>query len=361
VNSEQTETSQPETDKIDLKPNKTEIIEETSTETVTESVQKSETIDEIDKEKLKENVECSSGCPIVDQVLDESINIEPKIEPQQPPPPPKNCIKQFIDLRNEITKRHNELIKQSKVIKTPKNYNEFALYKKKYLIKISDKVNYKSISLNKPPSNILLPELKEIFVRQETDRYKLRLNHRIEQERLQINYEQQILRVFSHSKFGFCSLINDNEVYDLDYRDSNLIHQQQQVNSTTEENQIDEKKQEEEEGTMIAQLVNPSEKDEIIKKLTLLNSKFENIKFEMYKRQLNETHSLNAVQKMDYTMYKRLVVAEKKKPVIVGNIIESNTFSYNDISLQYEVPIVEVKNTFETFKLDKMINSSDFD
>ena len=46
-----------------------------------------------------------------------------------------NCIKQFVEIRNEIIKRR-ELLKQSSVEpKLPQNYEDFCLFKKNYLIK----------------------------------------------------------------------------------------------------------------------------------------------------------------------------------------------------------------------------------
>ena len=46
-----------------------------------------------------------------------------------------NCIKQFIEIRNEIIKRRELLKKNTTEPKLPKNYEEFSLVKKNYLIK----------------------------------------------------------------------------------------------------------------------------------------------------------------------------------------------------------------------------------
>jgi hypothetical protein len=68
-------------------------------------------------------------------------------------------------------------------------------------------------------------DLKEYFFKQEKDRHSLRLRHRIEQDKLIILYEQEILRCFNNRcgsqassanqsvPYSFCSIVKDDEVY----------------------------------------------------------------------------------------------------------------------------------------------------
>ncbi len=51
-----------------------------------------------------------------------------------------NCIKKFIDLRNEITKKRDDAMDIRNEIKLPKNYQDFILFKKNYLIKSNKQV-----------------------------------------------------------------------------------------------------------------------------------------------------------------------------------------------------------------------------
>lgn len=64
--------------------------------------------------------------------------------------------------------------------------------------------------------------LKEFFSKQEKERYSLRIRHQVEQDKLIILYEQEILRCFNKSAreavnqtvpFSFCSMIKDDEIY----------------------------------------------------------------------------------------------------------------------------------------------------
>lgn len=76
------------------------------------------------------------------------------------------------------------------------------------------------IKKNKPPNDI--PEdLKPLFFKQEHERYRLRIQHRVELEKLILLYEQEILRAYyrlqrdEHSIYAplsFCSIINDDDV-----------------------------------------------------------------------------------------------------------------------------------------------------
>lgn len=56
-----------------------------------------------------------------------------------------NCIKKFIDLRNDLNKKRDESMETHFDIKLPKNYNDFTVFKKNYLIK-SNKDVRQSIS-----------------------------------------------------------------------------------------------------------------------------------------------------------------------------------------------------------------------
>lgn len=110
---------------------------------------------------------------------------------------------------------------QTKIdVQLPKNFTDFILHRKAYLIR-TNKEARKSIPFFKPPNDI--PDgLKTFFSKQEKERYSLRLRHRVEQDKLLILYEQEVLRCFNKAArevknqtipFSFCSMIKDDEIY----------------------------------------------------------------------------------------------------------------------------------------------------
>jgi len=74
--------------------------------------------------------------------------------------------------------------------------------------------------LNPPPG--LAQQMKDIFIDQEKDRHKLRLQHLVEKEKLVLCVEQEILRVHGRAAralhnqtlpFSVCTILKDEEVY----------------------------------------------------------------------------------------------------------------------------------------------------
>lgn len=55
-----------------------------------------------------------------------------------------NCIQKILDLRNDLARRREALMQTKLNVKLPKNFNEFFMYKKTYLIK-NNKEAQKSI------------------------------------------------------------------------------------------------------------------------------------------------------------------------------------------------------------------------
>ncbi len=51
-----------------------------------------------------------------------------------------NCIRKFLDLRNEISKKRDTSMEMRYEVKMPKNYQDFTLFKKNYLIKSNKEV-----------------------------------------------------------------------------------------------------------------------------------------------------------------------------------------------------------------------------
>ena len=72
------------------------------------------------------------------------------------------------------------------------------------------------------PPHSLGGALKELFVQQEKERYKLRLKHVVEKEKLVLAVEQEILRVHGRAAralanqslpYSVCTILRDEEIY----------------------------------------------------------------------------------------------------------------------------------------------------
>lgn len=293
-----------------------------------------------------------------------------------------SCIKKFVDLRNNVLKRREELKKTKLDIKLPRNFKDFFLFRKNYLTK-NNKEAQKLIPYFKPPTD--LPEdLKSYFSKQEKERYSLRLRHRVEQDKLNILYEQEILRSFNKSArdavnqtvpFSFCSMIKDDEIYSV-FRISDTLNYSvtsaptkmnlSELNINTSINIENRVKPEVENNDTNLQCEEPSTQDLFLQKLSELRNKFQKLKDDCIKRQLNESDSLHAVQKMDFqskirelsNKYKNAVTngtasinSNPNSPLSVTNLTAVSLNAYNIVSNfqqnDLHVPIVHVNNKFE--------------
>merc|ERR1712156_1312478 len=81
----------------------------------------------------------------------------------------------------------------------------------------------RSIPMIQPPHS-LGGALKELFVQQEKERYKLRTKHIVEKEKLVLAVEQEILRVHGRAAralanqsvpFSVCTILRDEDVFNI--------------------------------------------------------------------------------------------------------------------------------------------------
>ncbi|CAF1078223.1 unnamed protein product [Adineta steineri] len=140
---------------------------------------------------------------------------------------PINSIKQFLEIRQQIDKRHETMLKDFVTPKVPKDFSETTMAKKNYLIAPS----FSSHSITTPSSigikRLLAPNdldlhLAEVFTKQEDERYKMKIRHQVERDKLILSHEQEVLRLYGNATrssvnqdipFSYCSLLKDNEVY----------------------------------------------------------------------------------------------------------------------------------------------------
>lgn len=310
-----------------------------------------------------------------DTSLDES---DPNAPPTQPPIL-FNCIKKFVDLRQDVIKRREALMQSKIDVQLPKNFNDFIIHRKSYLIK-SNKEAQKLIPFFKPPNDIP-DDLKVFFGKQEKERYSLRLRHRVEQDKLVILYEQEVLRCFNKSAreavnqeipFSFCSMIKDDEIYSM-FR----ISEQASLSATTQppilcntevvttdrmEQQNNRASQSSEIVESVAEAVQietVSAEEVFSNELHGLRCKFQKLKDDCIKRQLNESDSLHAVQKMNFqaklrelsNKYKNAITNSTNSITKDSDMAANSLSSYNIIAHfqqnDIHVPIVHVNNKFD--------------
>merc|ERR1712150_255586 len=139
----------------------------------------------------------------------------------------------------------------------------------------------RSIPMIQPPHS-LGGALKELFVQQEKERYKLRLKHVVEKEKLVLAVEQEILRVHGRAAralanqslpYSVCTILRDEEIY------TPIDPQQEEKNRDIRSRYN---------GRLF------------LSWLQDVDDKWEKIKEQMVLRHHNEAESLNAVQKMDW-------------------------------------------------------------
>ena len=267
-------------------------------------------------------------------------------------------------------------------------------------------------------------ELKELFNKQERERYSLRLRHKVEQDKLLIMYEQETLRCYvSHQRqtaatatatatvtvvasqqpLSFCSLIKDDEIYSQFRMCANAdgtpvggggvavgqlttmspcvsttltTNQQQQSADTSQSPSAPNATSGANEGEDARSSVSISEA-RFAGALRALKTKFEKLKEDMIRRQLNESDSLYAVQKMHYeSSVRALASSHHHHPLnhVMRHFNTQQTSKPHQVQQQqqqlqqqpqaqsHHVPIVSVNNKLELvdalYQLQQLSSSS---
>nr|CAD7571608.1 unnamed protein product [Timema californicum] len=210
--------------------------------------------------------------------------------------PITNCYQLFLNIRKQIERRRKSLFPVQP--KPPQGFKDYLMNKCTYVL-AGNASSRMSVPQILPPAS--LPDLmKGLFVEQEKERYRLRMQHMIEKEKLVLSVEQEILRVHGRAAralanqslpFSVCTILKDEEVY-------NVI--------TPEQEEKDRNARSRYNGRLF------------ISWLQDVDDKWEKIKETMLIRHHNEAQSLYAVQTMDWEWkMKEMGVCEFKcKPVI---------------------------------------------
>lgn len=203
-------------------------------------------------------------------------------EPEAPPvslvdQPISNCYETFLKIRKQIERRRENL--RPVQPKPPQGFKDYLMNRCSYVL-AGNASSRLSVPVISPPAS-LCQLLKDLFNEQEKERYRLRLQHLIEKEKLVLSVEQEILRVHGRAAralanqalpFSVCTFLKDEEVY-------NIISPEQEKDGNARSRYN---------GRLF------------LSWLQDVDDKWDKIKENMVLRHHNEAESLHAVQKMDW-------------------------------------------------------------
>ncbi|KAL5021869.1 hypothetical protein ScPMuIL_001024 [Solemya velum] len=165
--------------------------------------------------------------------------------------------------------------------KTPQSFKDYLMIRGSYVLQ-GHNTSTLSVPMLSPPNSVTA-QMRDFFLGQERERYKLRLRHLIEREKLVLSVEQEIVRehgraaramVNQNHPHSICTILKDEEIY-------NLIDPEQ----------ADEKDKN------VRSRYNGRQ---FLSWLHDVQDKFEKIKESLILRHHHEAESLYAVQKMDW-------------------------------------------------------------
>lgn len=124
----------------------------------------------------------------------------------------------YLNIRKQIDHKHRSLFAVQP--KPPQGFKDYLMNRATYAL--AGRVQLDPASLVCPAA--LNPPMQELFVAQERERYKLRMQHVVEKEKLVLSVEQEILRVHGRAAralanqslpFSVCTILKDEEVYNM--------------------------------------------------------------------------------------------------------------------------------------------------
>lgn len=133
---------------------------------------------------------------------------------------PLNDIEKYLNIRKQVEQRRKNLF-PVKIAKPPEGFKDYLMIRKTYLLQGNAHERLRSIPMIQPPHSLEGP-LRDLFKQQEEERYKLRLKHVVEKEKLVLAVEQEILRVHARAArahtnqslpYSVCTILRDEEIY----------------------------------------------------------------------------------------------------------------------------------------------------
>lgn len=129
----------------------------------------------------------------------------------------------YLCLRKKIaSRRHGYLDMLSICPKTPQGFKDYLLRTCNYVLQGNSSSTLSVPTLS--PPNSVKDKMRDQFVKQEEARYKLRLQHLIEREKLILSIEQEILREHGRAAralanqgtpLSVCTILRDEEIYNF--------------------------------------------------------------------------------------------------------------------------------------------------
>jgi len=239
-------------------------------------------------------------------IKEEATEQPPSQAAAQPEHRPSNCTEMFLKIRKQIGERRKLLLPVQP--KPPEGFKDYLMNRCSYVL-AGNASSYENVS---PPPPGLPTPLIPLYTRQEQERHRLRLQNRVQREKLALSVEQEILRVHSRAAralanqeqpFSACTYLKEQEVY-------NVITPEQEDRHGNARSRFN--------GRLF------------LSWLQDVDDKWEKIKESMVLRQQNEAESLNAVHKMDW----------ERKMIELGLCDKRSTPVLN----KSHVPIVQVSD-----------------
>ncbi|XP_054237847.1 ankyrin repeat domain-containing protein 12 [Indicator indicator] len=221
---------------------------------------------------------------------------------------------EYLHIRKKVEEKRKLLC--SVIPQAPQCYDEYMTFNSSYMLDGNPLSKICIPTITPPPS--LSDPLKELFKQQEAARMKLRLQHRVEREKLIISNEQEVLRVHCRAArtlanqtlpFSACNILLDTEVYNMPL-----------------DAQADDSK------TSVRDRFNARQ---FMSWLQDVDDKFDKLKTCLLMRQQHEAAALNAVQRLEWQ----------------HKLQELDPATYKSISIyeiqEFYVPLVDVNDDFE--------------
>ena len=102
---------------------------------------------------------------------------------------PLNYMEKYLEIRRTVEEKHKHLFDSTVQPKPPEGFKDYLMNKKTYLLQGNANERLRSMPMVQPPSSLKGP-LRELFVDQEKERFKLRTKHIVEKEKLVLAVEQ---------------------------------------------------------------------------------------------------------------------------------------------------------------------------
>lgn len=124
----------------------------------------------------------------------------------------------YLNIRKQIDRKHRTLFPVQP--KPPQGFKDYLMNRGTYAL--AGRTALDPASLIGPAA--LSAPMQEMYVAQERERYKLRMQHVVEKEKLVLSVEQEILRVHGRAAralanqslpFSVCTILKDEEVYNM--------------------------------------------------------------------------------------------------------------------------------------------------